>query len=419
VSTINEPEVVTRFQIYLEDANIHTAVSMIVDDCDGFSEEEIEYVIDDILIPSVVCRFAEHYNGIARLHNSDPNPISVFETFCTFEGIADTNLANAIATAINEGAANDADNDDDGDPDNSDWDSDNWGHGTVDDKGEIDDQEVVFKREDWGKLSDEDRIKKVKLFLKKLSRVGNDAKNMRPFLKNLNVGDKENYLGVKYGDATKPFSRKANHYGHSPNESFLRFPGLYHHGNDSNHENHPLHATLKKYGYSYSHSVNSDNGDTSHIWKNILGHQIEAFHNDTKWSSKVSHTSPQTWTGIGVRALRDHLANRAKRYRIQNDPYWGSIRHNQDNEETQLPQNQLQEGLLDQAGYERVRQYAKYLNANPIKAFGIEGASYDVESPVKAMKETHVLREKQEKLFGQGKDRSEWSIFDARSGKPK
>jgi len=159
--SINESEVVNRFDLYLEDANVHTAVSMIVDDCEGLSEEEIELVIDEILIPSVVYRFAEHYDGIARLHNSDPDPISVFETFCTFEGIADTNLANAVAIAINEGAANDSDNDDNGDSDNSDWDSDNWGHGTVNDEEEIDDQKVVCTPEDWEKLSDEDRIKKL------------------------------------------------------------------------------------------------------------------------------------------------------------------------------------------------------------------------------------------------------------------
>ena len=101
------------------------------------------------------------------------------------------------------------------------------------------------------------------------------------------------------------------------------------------------------------------------------------------------------------------------------DPYLGSIRHNQDNEETSLPNTKIMEGLVDQAGYDRVKAYARWMNANPAKAFGVEG-SYAIEPPTRALFETAKLKEKHDKVFNRdGKDQSEWSMFDYRSGKLK
>jgi hypothetical protein len=276
MNSINESEVVNRFEIYLEDANIHTAASMIVDDCEGLSEEEIEHVLENIIVPTIMMKFAKKYADLNELYGYEHSPTEVWSTFTEFEGINETGLANIVVQAINEGAAADSDNDSDGEDSNDDWDATDWGNADVDDEVDIEDDDVVYSVDDWKNLSADERQNKVRLFLKKLARVGNDAKNMRPFLKNLNVGHKQNYLGVKYGDATKVFDRGANHYGHDANESIL-FPSSDGTGHDDEAQWHPLHPTLLKHGYKYHFTtpVPQPNGNVWHhnVWKKKMGQQ--------------------------------------------------------------------------------------------------------------------------------------------------
>jgi hypothetical protein len=90
--TINEfeSEVVNRFNLYLEDANVHTAVSMIIDDCEGLSEEAIECVLEDIIVPTVIVKFARHLNALDQIHGYEHTPSEEWSRFSKFEGINET-----------------------------------------------------------------------------------------------------------------------------------------------------------------------------------------------------------------------------------------------------------------------------------------------------------------------------------------
>jgi hypothetical protein len=47
----------------------------------------------------------------------------------------------------------------------------------------------------------------------------------------------------------------------------------------------------------------------------------------------------------------------------------------------------------------KVAAYAKYMAAHPASSFGVVGGSYDVPNQVDDIKQAHLLREKQNKLF--------------------
>jgi hypothetical protein len=301
--TINEfeSEVVNRFNLYLEDANVHTAVSMIIDDCEGLSEEAIEGVLEDIIVPTVIVKFARHLNALDQIHGYEHTPSEEWSRFSKFEGINETGLAELVEKTICEDAANNDDSDDD------DWDSEDWGNADdIEDEDNTDDSNVVFSMDDWKNLSQDEREEKIRNFLRKLSQVGHDNKNGLPFLKNLNVGDKANYLGVKYGDATTPFDRKRYRPPPAPeiygaNESFLPF--FPHSGHGPDHQTHPLNATLHQHGYNYSHSVQYSDGNVHHLWQNKFGNQISATAHDTKWLSKTGHAFGLSVKADGVSSL--------------------------------------------------------------------------------------------------------------------
>jgi hypothetical protein len=112
ISELNCDAIVQRLQFYLQESHdAQNAVDMVLDDCDSdaLNEEQIDFVREEILIPAIVFRFAEHYDRISRLYKSDPNPSGVFRTFCKFEHL-DEHLANAIAQAINEAAEEEENN---------------------------------------------------------------------------------------------------------------------------------------------------------------------------------------------------------------------------------------------------------------------------------------------------------------------
>jgi outer membrane cobalamin receptor len=139
------------------------------------------------------------------------------------------------------------------------------------------------------------------------------------------------------------------------------------------------------------------------MWTHPSGHQLGAYHNDTKWSAKVSAVSGHVHSGIGTKALEAHLASKAKRYKIQN------------NESTQLPHTNLLEQLLSSQSHDRVKQYAKWMDSHPQTAFG---HAIEQNSQANDLREAWKLRDAQEKKFG-GKPTTEWGLFDFRSGKPK
>jgi hypothetical protein len=164
------------FQSYLQEMKIGIAFDQILGHLldEEFSDGETDYLVHEILMPEVVCLFAEKYSELDEVYgydsSSEDNLNSVFETFCKFEGLPG-DLQNLLAATINNHAAAKDDEDDD------------------------DDNEAVFKPNDWDELSDDERQAKVKAFLKKIANAHLDARDQKPFLKNLDIGDQENPWG--------------------------------------------------------------------------------------------------------------------------------------------------------------------------------------------------------------------------------
>jgi hypothetical protein len=357
---INENEIVQRFHSYLqEDLKVVDAMEMLLRDCanEDLSEEEIIHVVGGILIPEIAIRFAEKYDTLTNCFDYDPsedNLNAIFEIFTASEGLSE-GLSNALAATINTAAASDHDDEDD------------------------DDNEVVFKPDEWAELSDEQRKAKVKSFLKKLANAHLDARDLKPFIRHFNIGDQEDEYG--------------NSFGHA-NEGAIHFPDVFNQGHDEDHRNSPLHKTLQKYNFQYSHSTPVTQHDGSilnnHVWQHSGGgHQIGAYHNDTKWSSKVSSVSGHVATGAGTRALDKHLSNKAKRYKLQNNE---AVAH--------LP---ILENLIAPEAHARVQKYADWMDKHPESAFGVVGGSYAVNSAAKDLMEVEKLKAAHDKRFGHGK----------------
>ncbi len=379
-------EILRRLHFYLgSGCKVGHAFERTIDDAKHL--EDLGKVIEEVLVPEIAVLFAEKYDKLGDYFDLDDDHSlnNIFDMFCRFESI-EQDLANEVATTINEAAAQDFDEEE--------------GEGDEDD-----DDDVVFKDQEWAEMSDSERQAKVKAFLVKLANAHLNMRDGKAFLKNLNVGDQEDPYGNKHG-ITKTFDRAKHHFGHGPNESAIQSANLPHAFNIEDLKNHPLHRTATKHGYEYFHStpVTQKNGDVVHyhVWKNELNHQIGAYHNDTKWTSKVSPSSGHVHTGNGSAELERHLKNKAKRKL----PESGS-----------LPHNKLQEGLIDLASQERVKAYADWLNKNPATSFGVAGNPYAVDSPAKDLIEAAKLREKQEKMFGDSNSR--FDLFDQRSGRPK
>jgi hypothetical protein len=130
-----------------------------------------------------------------------------------------------------------------------------------------------------------------------------------------------------------------------------------------------------------------------------------SYEGSIEFSSKTSAASGHVFQGVGKIALEKHLASKAKRYKLQN------------NQQT-LPNTKITESLLDPQT-EKIQWYKRYMNVYPESCFGVPNASYRPESAAKDLMEAAKLREKHEKIFGQGKHSSEYSLFDQRSGRPK
>jgi hypothetical protein len=406
IKQLNENALLRRFHSYLsEGLKVQDAVEMMLDEADMTVEKVL--AVQDVLIPEIIILFAEKYDQLTNVYDYDSidDDINlIFETFLRFEGLDDSNLdlASQLAAAINTAAMYDDDGNEDAD------DSD-------DPESDEDENDVVFKgQEEWGELSDEERQDKVKAFLRKLARVGADARDMNPFLKSLDVGP--NPYGVSYTNMTKTFDREENRFGHSnelgnwasPNESIF-FPNSSGQGHDEFHKAHPLHKTLEKFGYRYSHSTPVTQRDNSvlhhHTWVHASGHHhVGAYEGDTKFSTKTSSSSGHVFSGIGVHALERHLASKAKRYKLQTN-------------ESSVPHVPMLESLL--SGQDKVQMYARWMAKNEPKTFGVAD-SCEPNSQIKDLLEAEKLKAKSDKIFNRdGKDRSDWSLFDQRSGQPK
>jgi hypothetical protein len=415
----DENEIVRCFYSYLEESNAGDAVRAMLEDCRDSEDMNVEQtllVFDNFLVPQIIQLFAERYDALTQDdHQMSHDLNDIFQLFVSFENLSEA-VADKIALAINSAAAHAAADD----PDNDDGDHSNDGNEDADEYDpDIDDNDVVFKPQDWVKLSDAQRQQKVKLFVKKLATCHIDSREMRPFLKNLNVGDQENPWGIKVGEKVKPFNREKHRFGHTNNlgshasedlsEStktykdddvkFVRFPEQGHEA-----ERHPLHNVLQKYNFQRFRTVPVTMKDGSywnhHSWKN-QGHIVGAYSGNSNWSSKTSESSAHVFTGRGAKDLNQHLANKQKRYKLQNNE---SVAH-----------TKIQEGLFD--GYEKVKLYADWINRNPAQTFGHVD---ETSSPAQQLVETARQKAKADQFLNRdGKDRSDWSLFDYRSGREK
>jgi hypothetical protein len=400
MTIINENAIIRQFHNYLQEYKIQEAVDALLQDCvnEDLSEDELENIVGGILIPRIVLQFAEHYSEMDSRYDYDPsedNLNDLFETFCSFEHLSE-DLADAVAIRINTLA----------EEDNIAAKQQQQTPATQDSDDEDDNNSVVFHPDDWSKLSDEQRRAKVKAFLKKLSRAHIDMADLKPFIKNLNVGDQSESYGVKVGEKVKVFDREANRYGHEPNEG-IQFPNLFHQDNEDP-RSHPLHQTLVNHAYEYSHTtpVTQRDGSTHnhHTWHNSAGHQISAYANDTKWSSKVSSGSGHVWSGIGTKVLDAHLKTKAKRYRLQNNEAVAHIN--------------ILENILNPESQNKVQQYSQWMKKNPATAFGTPG-TYDRPTGVNDLFEGARMRKEHDKKFKNRKKRRNWKLPDLRQGQPK
>lgn len=87
-------------------------------------------------------------------------------------------------------------------------------------------------------------------------------------------------------------------------------------GYDADHSRHPLHATVVKYGYTYSHStpITALDGSTyvHHTYK--LGTHNVGLSHGKLWDTSVSTSSGHKWDGLGAIELDAHLKSKRRRY---------------------------------------------------------------------------------------------------------
>jgi hypothetical protein len=89
-------------------------------------------------------------------------------------------------------------------------------------------------------------------------------------------------------------------------------------GYDADHLRHPLHATVVKYGYTYSHSTPIHALDGTiylhHTYK-FGAHNVGLSHSNL-WDTSVSTRSSHKWSGKGMAELDAHLKSKRRRYNI-------------------------------------------------------------------------------------------------------
>jgi len=101
----------------------------------------------------------------------------------------------------------------------------------------------------------------------------------------------------------------------------IQYPNSCGQGNDPEHVKHPLHATVVKYGYEYSHStpVRALAGTVyiHHTYKHGE-HSVGILHSNL-WDSSVSTGSSQKHSGKGAPELDAHLKSKSRRYGLKRE----------------------------------------------------------------------------------------------------
>jgi hypothetical protein len=188
--TLNETATLDLFYDHLDEMKMGDACVQILND-EQFTEAEQEQVFGEILIPAAIVSFAEKYESIGDDSGEDLQ--TFWDAFLQFEHIPEE-LGNAIAATINDVVK--TDDEDDG----------------------------VMSVNDWDNLSDKERLIKVKKFLAALANSGDDARDIRPFIKR---GPGPDPYGNEWGKNVKVFDRKTNRYGHSKNPTTERGTNSY------------------------------------------------------------------------------------------------------------------------------------------------------------------------------------------------
>jgi hypothetical protein len=109
--SINENEVIHRFNEYLQELNVQDAAECLLEDCENedLTEDDLEHVINQILIPEIVARFADRFSELDNCYDYEPeedNLNSIWKAFVAFEGLS-PNLRDVIASTINEASKED------------------------------------------------------------------------------------------------------------------------------------------------------------------------------------------------------------------------------------------------------------------------------------------------------------------------
>jgi hypothetical protein len=97
---INENEISHLFHSYLQEMNVGDAFDQILDDVldEEFSEAETLYVVQEILMPEVICLFAEKYTALDETYgyeSSEDNLNPIFETYRAVERLSGIGFVSA------------------------------------------------------------------------------------------------------------------------------------------------------------------------------------------------------------------------------------------------------------------------------------------------------------------------------------
>jgi hypothetical protein len=147
-------------------------------------EDEDQFAED---VTSLVVNFAEMLDNDFLWNCYDNDLYEQFDQYCDFLELDDS-TREFIGTVIEEATDEDA---------------------------------VAFP--DEAALDPKAREKTVRAFLKKI-RDHSLGKSLEPFLKDLDMGNRPDAYGNRYGEKVKTFDRSANHYGHLPENEIHNIP---------------------------------------------------------------------------------------------------------------------------------------------------------------------------------------------------
>ena len=333
MTTLNEQVIPEYYSDLLTEMKIGDAIVQILNDDDQFAEAEAEQVFGEILLPQIVVTFADKYDSLSDDDGEDLQ--KYFEAFLQFEHIPQE-LGNVVAASINELAKEDEDG--------------------------------VMSVSDWETLSDKERILKVKAFLKAITNSGDNARDIKPFVKN---GPGPDPYGNDFGKSkVKAFDRQANRFGHGP-------------------EN----PTTPKGSNSY---LQTESVSRKHFI--AAANTIRAI-DDPKKRQEAADTQASIFSKLNPRF--DH----ARFHAACSTKYSGKTIK----EHRPLPNLPITEQLFNPTSASKVERYAAWMEKNP------HFFKNNSDSPKEALIEAGRLRDEHNKKFGLGKDEADWdSVTDAR-----